>query len=325
MNVSPAFITRARMFRYVALLLATVILFQPGFAQESGRDQSSARSSAILMHVTVQDSKGAFLKGLRPEVFNVFDDKTPQDISFFSSKDVPMSIAVLFDTSGSIGDMPFKRVETAKRLFARFVQSSHQANEYFLIDFASQSQLILDGTRERNMVLDALGQTASAKPQGQTALYDACQLGIEKLARASYPKRVMILFSDGEDNRSQVKFTELRRSLLDSGNLFYALGLFHPFPSNSVSMLDGQNVLYELASITGGRAWSAKFSSQIDDILESLALELRHQYTIGFKSASDKKYHGVRVKVTLPSDSKTSVSRLVVRNRQGYYANVVPR
>ncbi len=178
------------------------------------------------MHVTVQDGKGNYITGLKREAFSILEDKTPQEISLFSNKDEPLSVAVLFDISGSM--FPPKRISNVKKAFARFVRTSHAANEYSLIEFNLQPKLIVDTTRDHNAIVTALENNVHVKEAGQTALYDSCQLGIEKLINGKHKKRVIILFSDGQDNHSRNSFAQLRRSLVNSGILFYAIGFDSP-------------------------------------------------------------------------------------------------
>src|SRR5205807_7844453 len=137
----------------------------------------------------------------------IFDDKTLQEISFFSDDDAPVSVGVIFDVSGSMsGD----KVKRARDALAHFIQTSHDRDEYFLIAFNSRAQLLLDKTRDGNAVLDKL---TFIQTRNNTALYDACYLGVEKVQRGAHPKRALLLISDGQDNDSRYTFSEVRRLL----------------------------------------------------------------------------------------------------------------
>ena len=145
----------------------------------------------ITFTVTVTDTYGRYVSGLGKSAFTVLDEKKPQDITFFSDDDAPVSVGVLFDVSGSMSGDKIKRSRDA---LAKFIQTSHNMDEYFLIAFNSRAQLLLDRTRDGNAVLDKL---TFVQTKNNTALYDACYLGVEKVQRGTHPKRALLLISDG--------------------------------------------------------------------------------------------------------------------------------
>lgn len=267
----------------------------------------------ITFTVTVTDTYGRFVSGLSKNAFTVFDEKKPQEITFFSDDDSPVSVGVIFDVSGSMsGD----KVKRARDALSKFIQTSHNSDEYFLIAFNSRAQLLLDRTRDGNSVLDKL---TFVNTKDNTALYDACYLGVEKVQRGAHPKRALLLISDGQDNNSRYTFNELRRLLKESDVVLYGIGILGGGDAGSALGMEGQGILDELASVSGGKAFFPRSAAEMDDIFEQIALELRHQYSIGYKPSNfsnDGRWHKVKVKVTPPR----GLPRLFVRTKEGYYA-----
>ena len=267
----------------------------------------------ITVTVTVTDTYGRYVSGLGKSAFTIFDEKKPQEITYFSDDDSPVSVGVIFDVSGSMSGDKIKR---AREALSKFIQTSHNSDEYFLIAFNSRAQLLLDKTRDGNSVLDKL---TFVQTRNNTALYDACYLGVEKVQRGTHPKRALLLISDGQDNNSRYTFKELRRLLKESDVTLYGVGILSGGDAGSPLGMEGQGILDELANISGGKAFFPRSNAEMDDIFEQIALELRHQYSIGYKPsdfANDGKWHKIKVKVTPPR----GLPRLFVRAKEGYFA-----
>jgi Ca-activated chloride channel family protein len=272
----------------------------------------------ITFTVTVTDIYGRFVSGLGKNAFSIFDEKQPQDITFFSDDDSPVSVGILFDVSGSMsGD----KVRRARDALSHFVQTSHDRDEYFLIGFNSRAQLLMDRTRNGQAVLDKL---TFVQTKNNTALYDACYLGVERVQRGTHPKRALLLISDGQDNNSRYTFNELRRVLKESDVVLYAIGILGGSDVGSSLGMEGQGIMDELAGVSGGKAFYPRSAAEMDDIFEQIALELRHQYSIGYRPpnfTNDGKWHHVKVKVASPR----GLPRLFPRYREGYYAIANPK
>jgi Ca-activated chloride channel family protein len=269
----------------------------------------------ITVTVTVTDQYGRYVSGLSKKAFTVLDNKEEQEITFFSDDDAPVSVGVIFDVSGSMsGD----KISRARQALSRFIDTSHNSDEYFLVGFNSRAQLLLDKTRDGDSVVDKL---TFVQTKGQTALYDACYLGVEKVQRGVHPKRAILLISDGQDNNSRYTFSEVRRLLKESDVVVYAIGILGGNDPGSTEGMQGQGILDELASVSGGKAFFPNTAAELDEIFERIALELRHQYSIGYKPnnfVNDGKWHKIKVKVTPPR----GLPRLFVRSKEGYYAGV---
>lgn len=282
--------------------------------QEADERPLVVNADLVTVTVTVTDGEGRHVAGLGKTAFAVTDDKVPQEITFFADEDEPASVGVLFDVSGSMsGD----KIERAREALAGLVRTSHPADEFFLIDFASDARLLLNRTRDADAVS---AKFTYARPRGQTALYDAVYLGVEKVMRGAHRKRAVVVISDGEDNNSRHSLGELRRQLQESGVAVYAVGIsMNWLPRQGA----GEETLKRLAAATGGEAFFPKSSSELDDAFERIALVLRHQYAVGYRPsnfAPDGRWRRVRVKVTPPP----GVKRLHVRAKEGYFADPMP-
>jgi Ca-activated chloride channel family protein len=272
-------------------------------------------SDIVNLNVTVTDPYNRYVSGLSQKHFTVFDDKDQQEILIFSDNDAPVSVGIVFDVSGSMGGDKIRR---ARMALGKFIETSKDTDEYFLIGFNSRAQLLLDRTRDGDAVLSKL---TLVEPKSNTALYDACYLGVEKVTRGAHPKRAILVISDGQDNNSRYTFKDLRRLIKESDVVMYAVGIVGGGDSLDFA---GQAILEELAGVSGGKAFFPDSSASMDDIFERIALELRHQYAIAYRPKNfvpDGRWHKVKVKVTPPR----GMPRLTVRAKEGYFALTNPR
>ncbi|HEX8424628.1 MAG TPA: VWA domain-containing protein [Pyrinomonadaceae bacterium] len=286
-------------------------------AASAGDEQVIVNTDLITLNVTLTDTYGRFVTGLTKDAFTILDDKEPQEITFFSDEDAPVSLGVIFDVSGSMGK---DKIAKARDALKHFIETSHNGDEYFLIGFNQRSQVLLDRTRDSNSLLTKLTFVAT---KGQTALYDACYLGVEKVTRGTHPKRALLIISDGQDNSSRYTFSEMRRVLKETDVLIYAIGITDAGNPNGLDVM-GQTILDEIAAVTGGRAFFPDTAAEMNEIFERIAIELRHQYSIGYKPknfVNNGKWHKLKVKVTPPR----GLPRLYVRTKEGYFATTQPR
>jgi len=284
----------------------------------TGNDEEIiVNTDLINLTVTVTDQYGRYVSGLEKKAFSIFDGKEQQEITHFSDDDAPVSVGVIFDVSGSMsGD----KIRRAREALSRFIDTSHDSDEYFLIAFNSRAQLVLDKTRDGKAVLDKL---TYVETRSNTALYDATYLGVEKVQRGAHQKRALLVISDGQDNDSRYTFSEVRRLLKESDVVLYSIGILGGSDPGSSLGLEGQAILDELSSVSGGKAFFPNSAPEMDEIFEKIALELRHQYSIGYRPnnfTNDGKWHKIKVKVSPPR----GLPKLFVRSREGYYAVTNP-
>ncbi len=285
----------------------------------NGKDeQIIVNTDLVSLTATVTDPFGRYVTGLNKNSFTVLDDKVPQEITFFSDEDAPVSVGIVFDVSGSMsGD----KIQHARNALKGFIETSDERDEYFLIGFNTRAQLLLDRTRDADAVLNKL---TFVQTRGQTALYDACYLGVEKVGRGTHQKHAVLLISDGQDNSSRYTFNELRRLLKESDVTIYSIGILSGSDAGSSLGVGGQAILTELSAVSGGKAFFPSTSAEMDDVFARIAIELRHQYSIGYKPSNfvgDGKFHRLKLKVTPPR----GLPRLFVRSKDGYYALTTPR
>lgn len=303
----------------LVLLLSAI----PGLSQQTrptppvqgvdNKPQIVVDTDLVTLTLTVTDYYGRYVSGLTKEAFTVFDDKKKQKITFFSDTDAPVSIGILFDVSGS---MSGEKITNARNALERFINTSHPRDEYNLIAFNKRAQLLMDKTRDGEAILNKL---TLVEPKHNTALYDAVYLGVERVTRGSHRKKALLIISDGQDNASRYSFKEVRRLMKESDVVIYSVGIIDGRDSSTPEGMQGQAFLDELSSVTGGKSFYPNSRVEMDEIFERIALELRHQYSIGYTPTNfkpDGKWHRVKVKVKPPR----GLPRLSVRQREGYYA-----
>lgn len=286
-------------------------------ADDDERKPQVINSDLVTLTVTVTDTYGRFVTGLNKNAFTIVDDKDAQEITFFSDEDAPVSLGIVFDVSGSMGG---DKINKAREALSKFIETSHARDEYFLIGFNNRAQLLLDHTRDSDALMQKL---TFVQTHGQTALYDAVYLGVNKVTRGTHPKKAILLISDGQDNSSRYTFTELRRLLKESDVIIYAVGIVDSHDNSDIGY-GGRAILEELAGVSGGKAFFPSSSAEMNDTFERIALELRTQYSIGYRPsnfANDGRWHRLKIKVQPPR----GFPRLFVRGREGYFANATPR
>lgn len=310
-----------------AVLFLSLILVGLVNAQKAEKTHLTSQSSdagLIMLNVTVTDKSDRIAVGLDKPAFTVYDNNVPQEITFFDNKDVPLSVAIIYDMSGSMAPVRAdegKIREIIKTGLVRFIQSSNASNEYFLIGFNQKVELLSDWTEDGNAIL---GKITDKRLKGQTALYDACYTGVDKLMREAHQKRAVLLISDGQDTNSSHTLSELRHLLKESDVLVYTIGVVVNYQPGSQLEAAGLNDLDDLASETGGRLHVPKTSADLNKIFELIALELRHQYTVGYKPMNftdDEKWHRIKIKIKPPPNSSGKVPNQLGRSRKGYFAN----
>jgi Ca-activated chloride channel family protein len=334
---------RRALARAAFCCLLTLALSPAALAQQAVGQFASPRPDAdsIALTVTVTDRQGNYIGGLSKNDFAIYDNRASREVSFFAAQDEPVSVGVVVDFSGSVTTPGLEKLTAAGKALMRFASLSNPANDYFLVGFASRPRILIDWT-DGGDFKEKLSKMRTVEREGTgTALRDACYLGVEKLRNGKHPKRVLLLISDGEDNESLRTSKELKEALRNSDVALYSVGIFgDPFsgtagsssrlaailgsgsvgrgglPSLESLKAEGQSVLNELASASGGKASFPDKKKKIETALDAVAIELRHQYLLGFKADSqgDGKWHQLKVRVTVPD------SNLNVRTREGYYA-----
>jgi len=284
---------------------------------------SPAQTNApIVLNVTVLSENGEFIAGLGRDNFSVTVDTLPQNIVSFNDREVPASVGILIDTSGSFsyGERQEGEVkECLKEGLERFIRLSHPANEYLVMNFNTSTTLLQDWTSDYSSITNSLD---GLKFKGQTSLYDAVVNAIPRVKTGRNAKQVLLIVSDGMDNNSRHSVKQAREALKRSDVLAYGVGFFSK--QNMQIMIDeGAGPLADLAGYSGGRAIFARNASRavFNYLLEYLAAELRSQYQLVItqpETSGTEKWRKLRVKVAR-NDASGRPEKLLVRAKQGYY------
>lgn len=291
------------------------------FAVSSVSTVQAQNPDSIVLNVTVTTKTGVLTRGLTMENFSVTVDKQPLKILSLSDREVPASIGILIDDSGSQytgdSDTAVKIRAQFREGFERFFKLANPSNEYFVVSFNSKVQLLQDWTSDPQAVVDKL---ASLKFKRMTAMYDAIQLAVEKVKTGRNSKHVLILISDGVDTNSRLEFKETRDLLKASDVLLYSVGINNILVDASVApYLDGPKILNELSANSGGRGLfmtNASGPRAFQEVFELIALELRNHYQLVIApdhSGSKTKWR--RLRITASRDSE----QLLARTRQWYF------
>lgn len=265
----------------------------------------------VLVPVTITDPLNRLVTGLDKDNFTVFQDKDKQVIRNFSSEDAPVSIGIIFDMSGSMGS----KIERAREAVSEFLKTANPQDEFFLITFADEPEEISDFSES---VPDLESRLIFTSPKGRTALLDAIYLGINKMRNAKYPKKALLIISDGGDNHSRYTEGEIRSLVKESDVMIYAVGIYdHYFPTEEERL--GPQLLDDIAETTGGRAFSIDNPNDLADVATKIGIELRNQYVLGYRPSTpthDGKWHRIKVKLIPPK----GLPPLRVYAKTGYYA-----
>jgi Ca-activated chloride channel homolog len=265
-------------------------------------DKIQLQARLVSLTVTVSDSLGRFVTGLQQRHFQVFDDGIKQEIAHFSDDDAPLTLGIIYDVSGSMGDLTTRSFQALRRFF----DTSHEDDEYFIIAFNNRAQLVQDFTSSPN---DIMSRVIFVKAKGSTALYDGVYLGLEKAKQGRHRKKALLIISDGEENSSRYSARELREMLKESDVPVYGIGISQ--------LYSGMGTLQSLSGWSGGMTFAPADEPQTRDIYTRIALMLRHQYVIGFyptDASSPTDWHKVRIVINGPK----GLGRLSLSYRNGY-------
>src|SRR6266849_5871326 len=262
----------------------------------------------VVLHATVFDDKQRFVTNLEKNAFTVYEDGHPQTITSFRHEDIPVSIGIVVDNSGSMREKRQKVNAAALNL----VRASNPNDEVFVVNFNDEYYLDQDFTANINKMKEALEKIEA---RGGTALYDAVVASADKLKEAKREKKVIFVVTDGEDTASSESLeAAVRRLQAENGPTVYAIGILgdeeHPKRA--------KRALQVMSDRTGGIAFFPKTLDEVDAISRAVAHDIRNQYTIGYKPSTPMSRGGYR---TVKVDAKSrSYGKLLVRTKSGYYA-----
>jgi Ca-activated chloride channel family protein len=301
-------------------LIALPIVARPQQTSPSPSRQSDeytirVNADSVVLHATVQDRKGILVSGLGKDNFQVYEDGVLQQIDYFSHEDIPVTVGLVVDNSGSMGP---KRPEVIAAALA-FARSSNPADQMFVVNFNENVSFGLpDNTPFTDQAAQLRVALSRIAADGETALYDAVAAALEHLKKGNRDKKVLIVISDGGDNASKHNLAEIRAMAGHPDAIIYTIGLFIAEDPDR-----NPGVLKRLAKDTGGEAFLPESVGEVLPICERIARDIRNQYTIAYAPANTKQdgtYRVIQVKVGAPGHG-----RLFVRTRAGYYAPSKPQ
>ena len=271
-------------------------------------------TNVVLIPVTVTDPLNRFVTGLEKENFKIAEDKVDQKIQQFSSEDAPLSVGLVFDTSGSMGN----KMEKSRQAVAEFLKTMNPEDEAFLVEFNDRAELALGFTRSPEEIQNKLTFTQS---KGRTALLDAVYMALHTMKKAHNNRKALLIISDGGDNSSRYTETEIKNLVREADVQIYAIGIFEPVSSRgrTAEEMGGPGLLQEISEQTGGRAFGVENLGELPDIAAKIGLELRNQYILAYSPSNqerDGKYRKVKVTLVQPH----GLPPLRAFWRLGYYA-----
>jgi VWFA-related protein len=267
----------------------------------------------VILNATVVDDHSHLISGLNKDTFHVFEDSKPQAITSIQEQDIPVSIGLLIDNSGS---MRTKR-QAVNEAALDMVRASNHDDETFVVNFADEAYIDQDFTGNLNKLQDGLSHIDS---KGGTALYDAVIASADYMAKnAKKAKEVLLIITDGEDNASGTNLEETVRRIQDlQGPVVYSIGLlFDDSGGGGRESHRARRALQLLSDETGGLAFFPKNLGQVDEIAAEVARDIRNQYTISYHSSKPASLGGYRV-VHVEAKAK-GYSKMTVRTRPGYF------
>jgi Ca-activated chloride channel family protein len=267
-----------------------------------------------LVNVTVTDPYNRLVTGLEQDNFRVSEDGLEQEIISFSSEDVPISIGVIFDFSGSMSN----KVDKAREAALQFFKTANPQDEFFLVSFNERAELTSAFT---NSVEDLQSRMMLTVPKGRTALLDAVYLGLSQMRGAHNAKRALLILSDGGDNHSRYNENDIKRLVKEADTQLYAVGLYDPlgYRNRTSEELNGPSLLADITELTGGRVFAVEHLNDLPDIASKIGMELRNQYVLGYRPSNhthDARWRKIKVKLRAPK----GLPPLTIYAKTGYYA-----
>jgi Ca-activated chloride channel family protein len=272
------------------------------------------RTELVNLTVTVTDRNGHAVPGLTAQEVELYEDNVKQKIEFYAAEDAPISVGVILDVSSSM----WNKLGQARAAILAFVETSHRDDDFFLAKFSERVSLVSDFCDGEALIR----RLDPGVAQGETALYDAVSLGVEKVQQGRHRKRALLVISDGQDNASRYTLEQLRRRLKESDVQIYGIGVNRAIMSEKAEQREtmrGLIIMDEIARMTGGQSFFVRSASELEAAAARVALELRRQYSLGYMPTAeqnDGRWRKIRVHVTRPPGAPERV----VRAKAGYYA-----
>jgi len=272
-------------------------------------------TTLVLVPVSVTlAATGKLLTGLEKENFELSEDKVGQEIASFGSEDVPLSIGIVFDCSGSMSN----KLDRSRQAVAQFLRTANPEDEFFLVQFNDRPELTVSFTSRPE---DIQGHLTWVQSKGRTALLDGVAMAMNEMKKAKNGRKALLIISDGGDNSSRFTESEVRSWVREGDVQTYAIGIYEQIGARgrTPEELGGPGLLSDLAEQTGGKSFNVENLADLPDVAAKIGLELRNQYVLGYNpknAAHDGKYRKVEVKLVKVKE----LPPLRARYRPGYVA-----
>ncbi len=301
-----------RLFLSLRLVLAALVLSFQASPQSDFTLHSD--STLVVIPVTVTDPLNHFVLNLERDRFSVFEDGVRQRVSQFANEDVPLSVGLLVDVSGSMG----RKLAISQSAVSELLKTLNPQDEAFLLQFSDRADVVVPFTSDPNSITDKMKTIQSG---GLTALLDAVHLGLEQMKHAKNSRKALVILSDGGDNNSRFSSAEIKETVHQADVQIYSMGVFEAImiPMLTAAEVSGPALLTEISEQTGGRVFPAKSLNALPGIARRIGVELRNEYILAYAPSNanrDGKYRKVEVKLQPPD----GLANLKSRWRAGYYA-----
>lgn len=274
--------------------------------------RSDTTEVRIPVSVTLMQS-GKLVTGLEVKNFELFEDKVKQEIISFTSEDAPISVGIVFDASGSMGN----KLSKSRQAVSQFLKTANPEDEFFLVQFNDRPQLSVKFTGDTE---DIQNHLAFVQSKGSTALLDGIYVAMSEMKKARNARKAILIISDGGDNSSRYTESEVKNAVREADVQIYAIGIFESGGfGGTVEERMGPGLLTDMTEQTGGRHFAIQNLGELPDVAEKIGLELRNEYMLGYRpknDARDGKYRKVEVKLV----KVEKLPKLKSRARGGYYA-----
>jgi Ca-activated chloride channel homolog len=305
---------KGHLFLAPFLLSVSILGFSPSLATErspagtDGQAKIAVTASLVLLPAKVTDSRGTVAPGLKLQDFRVYEDGQLQKLTVFEEGDTPVTVGLVVDHSRSMGS----KLPDVITAVSSFAHSSNPQDEMFVVDFNDDVSIeLMKGKAFSNDAKELEEALKAVSARGRTALYDAVSEGLHHLQYGHLEKKALIIISDGGDNASHLKYSQVLAQARQSQSLIYSIAL--------VGSDDGEEnpgLLRRLCKDTGGIAYFPRQGESVAHLSTEIARDLREQYTLGYAPQNMKRadaFRKIEVKVMAPGRG-----RLRVRTRQGY-------
>ena len=292
----------------------------PGYnppGQSAGQNKKIITfTNLVALHATVTDDRGQFVPDLKSDNFRIFEDKIEQKISVFSRSDIPVTMGLVIDNSGSMRE---KRAQVNEAALT-FVKTSNPQDEAFVVNFNDEYYLDTneDFTSDATELNEALSRIDT---RGSTALYDAIVGSLDHLKKGHKDKKVLLVITDGNDDASRLTLEQTLKAAEQSDAAIYTIGVFSAddLKNDKKTVRHAKKVLAEIADATGGMAYFPESLDEVVPVCTQVARDIRNQYTLGYypsNTALDGTFRAVQVELIPPKGR----GKMAVRTRAGYYA-----